>query len=41
MKQGVSHGRQDIGEDFMDDRKYQSLEELRDKLVDIENTLNV
>lgn len=36
MKQGVPYGRQDIGEDFMDDRKYQSLEELRDKLVDIE-----
>tara|TARA_B100000927_G_scaffold261026_1_gene230968 strand:- start:199 stop:2541 length:2343 start_codon:yes stop_codon:yes gene_type:complete len=37
MKQGVPYGRQDIGEDFMDDRKYQSLEELRDKLVDIES----
>lgn len=36
MKQGVPYGRQDIGEDFMDDRKYQSLEELKDKLVDIE-----
>ena len=27
---------EDVNEDFMDDRKYQSLEELRDKLVDIE-----
>lgn len=26
-----------LSEDFMDDRKYQSLEELRDKLVDIES----
>ena len=36
MNKFIPYGRQDIGEDFMDDRKYQSLEELRDKLVDIE-----